>query len=409
MTDERVYDTTLSFNVIKKPFENDTRELGLSIDRNIEDITFCDEKCKESINGSNYIARGSYASIYRLSDKHSMKVCNSSQYNLLDLTVELYILSQLSHSSLLYCDHVIKHKRSIIFILPYFANNLDTLYPRTHEHKESVMKQLASAVNYLHSKQILHLDICPKNILTRQVGDEFHAVLCDFSLSVVSNNDNVVSSYSRITIDHRPYENLRGSKRYSKKSDIWSLGIVFYKILHEKYLIKFSTVPCENPIAFDYELSTRFEIEQLQSWGRWPPTNNEIIVKMLDLDIQTRIDSYEICNLLNISSFQSMNLVSGNMTLKKRWMYVSNFFKKIDTMSLKQVELLFTNVMQYMTNNNISINEKEKDNFFLTCYAVVKSCTNDISHININNASSVFNRVFEIFEYTKGNFLSFIL
>lgn len=380
---------------------------ALLLDDDDEETVFTEEVCKQNINGTNYIARGSYATIYQLGEKYCMKTCNPSQLNMLELTMELFMLSQLSHPNIIKTEYVINHKRSLTFVLPYYTDNLETLYPQTEEQKLSVMKQLTSALNYIHSKQILHLDICSRNILAKQIDDKIHVTLCDFSLSCVTTSDEIVSVCPKITTDHRPYENLRGSKRYSKKSDIWSLGIVFYKIIHDKHLIKLSSVPSENPVAFDYELSTRFEIEQLQSWGDWPCSTNEIIIKMLELDIRKRADSEMICDMLGVDKYPEKLLKRGSMTLKHNWVYVSTYFKKIDSICLKQVEMLYTVVMNELALMNIHLNEDEKNNYFLSCYAIIKSSMNMISGINIQNASALYCRVYEIFQLSKGKILSY--
>lgn len=408
-----------SFVVNANLFENDlnsdsteislksmSSESSLGSYSNLEQI-FTTAFCKSQKTQDRYIARGSYASVYRLTPEFSMKVCNPSSFNLLDVTSELFILTQLSHPSILSCNFVTRISRSIAFVMPYYGNTLETLYPRTESQKMNVVRQLASAVNYLHSKKILHLDICPKNILVKQIGEEFKVVLCDFSLSTVVTTDVIVSHGPRITTDHRPYENLRGSKRYTYKSDIWSLGVVFYKVMTETYLFKLATVPVEHPISSDYILAVLFEIEQLQSWGRWPPSEHNYICRMLELDISQRIDSYELCNMLQIDTFEPQRLVSSKMTMDEKWLYVSDFFKKIDTVSLTQIELLFTDVMKYYTENLIPVSVDESNEIFLCCYAVVKSCTVDIAHLNIQNASSLFARVFDIFVASKGKILRY--
>lgn len=381
-------------------------ESSLGSYSNLDQI-FTTAFCKSQKTHDKYIARGSYASVYRITPEFSMKVCNPSSFNLLDVTSELFILTQMSHPSILSCNFVTRISRSIAFVMPHYGNTLDTLFPKTEDQKMNVIRQLASAVNYLHSKKILHLDICPKNILIKQIGDEFRAVLCDFSLSVVATTDVIVSHGPRITTDHRPYENLRGSKRYTYKSDIWSLGVVFYKIMTESYLFKLATLPLEHPISFDYILAVLFEIEQLQSWGRWPPSEYNYICRMLELDISQRIDSYELCAMLGIDTFEPQTLISSKMTMDEKWLYVSEFFKKIDTVSLTQIELLFTEVVNHYTENSILMSADESNEIFLCCYAVVKSCTVDIAHLNIENSSSLFARVFDIFVASKGKILRY--
>lgn len=398
MIEDYVYGKTQSFTV-----EN-------SKDNSQDD--FQDFTSKNQVNKSNFIASGTYSKVYKINNSFSVKICNSSLYNLLDTSIETFILSQINHKSILNCNKVIKDNKAIIYIMPHFEFTLEQMCPNTAENKEIVMKQLSSALNYLHSKQILHLDICPKNILVKQNNGQIKAVLCDFSLSVVLIENNFKSSFHRITIDYRPYENLKGDKNYSKKSDIWSLGLVFYFILFNKYLINLSIIPEKNPMNDDYVLSSRFEIEQLKSWDNWPPTEHILIQKMLDLNIDDRVDSVYLCNFLNIDISKEEILSSCKMKFKKQWLYVNNYFGnenklKLQNIITSQVEYLFELVIQYNTEKNLNITENEKNNYFLTCYAIVKSCTFNLSSIIIKNYDTIFIRVFEIFMISKGKFLNY--
>ena len=163
----------------------------------------------------------------------------------------------------------------------------------------------------------------------------------------------------------------------------------------------------ENPISSDYILAVLFEIEQLQSWGKWPPTPYEYIRKMLELDISKRIDSYELCEQFNIDHFPPQRLKMSKMTMDDKWLYISEFFKKIDTVSLSQIELLFMDVLKHYEQRHISLTTDELNELFLCCYAVVKSCMVDISHLNIENSSLLFARVFDIFVASKGKILRY--
>jgi serine/threonine protein kinase len=104
---------------------------------------------------------------------------------------------------------------------------------------------LASALNTIHSKNIIHRDIKPENIVYRSTDDNAAPVLVDFGFGVRGNPTpgNTPSNHINSVMFHD-----KGSKHalgtlgyiapesyshqvYMNKSDIWSLGVVTYIIL----------------------------------------------------------------------------------------------------------------------------------------------------------------------------------
>lgn len=93
-----------------------------------------------------------------------------------------------------------------------------------------VFQQLLAAMTHAHSKNICHLDLKPENII-------FHPILgtvkvIDFGLGTLLENESEPWSMgtSRGTLAYTAPEVLRES-RCSKASDVWSLGVVLYRML----------------------------------------------------------------------------------------------------------------------------------------------------------------------------------
>jgi len=84
---------------------------------------------------------------------------------------------------------------------------------------------ISSGVEYIHSKEILHLDIKAENIL---LGEGRRAKLCDFGFSVQHAVEPVL--WDGGTPTYTPPEFLRTGKR-GRPADIWDCGLVMMFVL----------------------------------------------------------------------------------------------------------------------------------------------------------------------------------
>jgi mitogen-activated protein kinase 15 len=99
------------------------------------------------------------------------------------------------------------------------------------QHKRYVIYQLARALHYMHSADLIHRDIKPSNIL---VNEECLAKICDFGLVRSVDEEEELQSALTDYIATRWYrapEILLGSKKYSKSADVWSFGCLLGEVL----------------------------------------------------------------------------------------------------------------------------------------------------------------------------------
>lgn len=202
---------------------------------NIVDATSQESNFKYKKGSSMKIGFGTYSKVYKnrmAGEEVAIKQFKNKYY----FADELEINTQLNHPNISRMKCYNKEKIFIVYKLANFdlAKYLSVCKNKGIEDVrliKSYVYQLASAIAYCHSKNIVHLDIKPHNILLYKNGQ---LELADFGSSlVVHYNDNDIDIYERGTAAFLPPECCDESPTVSAEDifsvDIWSFG---YTILN---------------------------------------------------------------------------------------------------------------------------------------------------------------------------------
>lgn len=91
-----------------------------------------------------------------------------------------------------------------------------------------IMKQIVSAIAHAHDNDIVHRDIKPQNILMNSYGQ---AKVTDFGIAIALSATSLTQTNSILgSVHYLSPEQARGGMA-TKKSDIYSIGIVFFELL----------------------------------------------------------------------------------------------------------------------------------------------------------------------------------
>ena len=107
----------------------------------------------------------------------------------------------------------------------------DQHLPMSESVAVDYIRQVGKALAYIHSQNVLHLDVKPSNILLRCNGD---AVLIDFGISkrYDDGGSQTSSTPAGISKGYAPIEQYnQGLQTFSPATDVYSLGATLYKLV----------------------------------------------------------------------------------------------------------------------------------------------------------------------------------
>ena len=166
----------------------------------------------------------------------TLKKKNIPEYEFKLIKTEVNILSELDHPNIVNYFGTFEDDFYIHIIMEYLKGDdlFKVISVRNYtgfdeQDMSTIIFQLLKALIFIHSKNIVHRDIKPENILFSNKNDFSSLKLIDFGLATQKKTDNKTVG----TPYYMAPEMIKG--KFSPKSDIWSVGIIIYLMLTDKF------------------------------------------------------------------------------------------------------------------------------------------------------------------------------
>ena len=157
---------------------------------------------------------------------------------------EIEILKNLNHENIIKVEECIVDQNNYYIIGEYcqygtLEEYINKIKKFTETQTKYIISQLLKAIYYLNSKNFVHTDIKPENILIEKIMKKRDEELCDIKLLDFGSSSSLKNEPSNdIPIINLPYyvspEII--DRKYNAKCDIWSIGVIMYEMLFGKKL-----------------------------------------------------------------------------------------------------------------------------------------------------------------------------
>lgn len=255
-----------------------------------------------NIDPSVKLGKGSYGTAYvtkqRLTGSlravKAMNVENATSYYLRKVHTEISILKDIDHPNIIKLSQVYFGKRTVYLVtnlclggeLFEVLNSGKSMgYVFKEDRAASMVRDMLSAVNYLHSNCIVHRDLKLENFLFEEKNSTSSLILIDFGLSKRFDHGEVMTQRVGSCYYIAP-EVLLG--HYDYRCDVWSIGVLCYMILS-------GSPPFSGPTVNDvYEAIKTQEPSFVDSkFKHLSPTCIEFVQRMLVKDPELRMTTAE--------------------------------------------------------------------------------------------------------------------
>ncbi|KAL8692343.1 MAG: hypothetical protein Q9224_003978, partial [Gallowayella concinna] len=155
---------------------------------------------------------------------------------------EIQTLMASKHTNIVKLREVVMGDKldDVFLVMDFLEHDLKTLQedmvePFLPSEIKTLLLQLTSAVEYLHSNWILHRDLKTSNILMNNRGQ---IKIADFGMARYYGDPPPKLTQLVVTLWYRGPELLFGADKYGAEVDMWSVGCIFGELLTKEPLLQ---------------------------------------------------------------------------------------------------------------------------------------------------------------------------
>lgn len=152
---------------------------------------------------------------------------------------EAQTISALHHPNIVQIHDIFRENNTAYYVMEYIDGNslgdiVKTQGALPETKSVEIIKKVAVALDYIHAKNINHLDVKPNNIMVRHNDGE--VILIDFGVAKQydeETKEGTTTTPVGISHGYSPSEQYKrnGVSSFSPESDIYSLGATLYKMV----------------------------------------------------------------------------------------------------------------------------------------------------------------------------------
>ena len=341
-----------------------------------------------------------------------------NEYNLND---ELNILKNMKNPNTTKYFKGFYQNQSLYIIYEYMNNNdlegflnayISLDKPIETNTLWNIFMQCISSLKYIHDNNIIHRNITLTNIF---MSENKIIKLGDFRFSFLSKNENVQKK-------ENPYKSpeMKKNKNFDKKSDIYAMGVVFYKLCHFEFPNRGNS---KNNGVYPSEMENIIN-SMLKKEKERPDTNQlyDDIIKEYIKNVAkiSSIDSVFRCMYSFSNFFNEMSQRKSNYSNEELTPISFNFIKCIEAYNsnknMKDIALNLNNFRNLLYKNSQINNDMEIKPSLVLDFLLEKlnkETGNNHNGLSFLIQPSNFNRnkdisLNEFMNYFKNNFNSII-
>ncbi|MCL4143304.1 UNVERIFIED_CONTAM: hypothetical protein GTU68_007765, partial [Idotea baltica] len=183
---------------------------------------------------------GTYGTVFKAKNRETQEIVALKRVRLDDddegvpssALREICLLKELKHKNIVRLSDVLHSERKLTLVFEHCDQDLKKYFDSLNgeidpDIVKAFMFQLLRGLAFCHSKNVLHRDLKPQNLLINKNGE---LKLADFGLARAFGIPVRCYSAEVVTLWYRPPDVLFGAKIYNTSIDMWSAGCIFAEL-----------------------------------------------------------------------------------------------------------------------------------------------------------------------------------